>query len=143
MKKLFLIALLFTSYSNAQEGEINGDFQLNLQSYKDDARIGAIAPDEIILNNSFFNLMYSKGNFSTGVRYESYLNALLDYDSEFQGNSIAYRYASYSLDNLDVILELSGKLEIFFENTFISLDRVLGSFVSKILLNFLNSSLNV
>ena len=66
MKKLFLIALLFTSYSYAQQGEINGDFQLNLQSYKDDARIGAIAPDEIILNNSFFNLMYSKGNFSTG-----------------------------------------------------------------------------
>ena len=62
MKKLFLIALLFTSYSYAQEGEIHGDFQLNLQSYKDDARIGAIAPDEIILNNSFFNLMYSKGN---------------------------------------------------------------------------------
>ena len=79
MKKLFLIALLFSSYCYAQEGEIHGDFQLNLQSYKDDARIGAIAPDEIILNNSFFNLMYSKGNFSTGVRYESYLNALLDY----------------------------------------------------------------
>ena len=44
--------------------------------------------------------MYSKGNFSTGVRYESYLNALLDYDNEFQRSNIAYRYAT--LDNLDV-----------------------------------------
>ena len=58
MKKLFLIALLFSSYSYAQEGEIHGDFQLNLQSYKDDARIGAIAPDEIILNNSKTNNYY-------------------------------------------------------------------------------------
>ena len=37
--KAFLTALLFTSYSYAQEGEIHGDFQLNLQSYKDDARV--------------------------------------------------------------------------------------------------------
>ena len=64
MKNFLLLTLLICSNSYSQEGEIHGDFQLNLQSYKDDARIGAIAPDEIILNNSFFNLIYSKGNFS-------------------------------------------------------------------------------
>ena len=143
MKKLFLIALLFSSYSYAQEGEIHGDFQLNLQSYKDDARIGAIAPDEIILNNSFFNLMYSKGNFSTGVRYESYLNALLDYDSEFQGNSIAYRYASYSLDNLDVTVgnyyEQFGSGLVFrtYENKSLGVDNAMDGV--RIKYNILNS----
>lgn len=143
MKKLFLIALLFSSYSYAQEGEIHGDFQLNLQSYKDDARIGAIAPDEIILNNSFFNLMYSKGNFSTGVRYESYLNALLDYDSEFQGNSIAYRYASYSLDNLDVTVgnyyEQFGSGLVFrtYENKGLGVDNAMDGV--RIKYNILNS----
>ena len=143
MKKLFLIALLFTSYSYAQEGEIHGDFQLNLQSYKDDARIGAIAPDEIILNNSFFNLMYSKGNFSTGVRYESYLNALLDYDNEFQGNSIAYRYASYSLDNLDVTVgnyyEQFGSGLVFrtYENKGLGVDNAMDGV--RVKYNLLNS----
>ena len=59
MKKLFLIALLFTSYSYAQEGEIHGDFQLNLQSYKDDARIGAIAPDAVSYTHLTLPTIYS------------------------------------------------------------------------------------
>ena len=36
------------------------------------------------------------------MRYESYLNALADYDPEFKGNGIPYRYATYSIDGLEV-----------------------------------------
>jgi hypothetical protein len=83
-------------------GEIHGDFDLNLQSYQEDELIGATAADEVILNNAYLNLNYIKGNFATGLRYESYLNALADYDPEFKGNGIPYRYATYSIDGLEV-----------------------------------------
>ena len=108
MKKvLFLFTsinfCLFTSFSQEDNrGVINGDFNLNLQSYQEDSKIGAQAQDEIILNNAYLNLNYTKGNFATGLRYESYLNALADFDPEFKGNGIMYRYATYSIDNLEI-----------------------------------------
>ena len=65
-------------------------------------KIGAKAADEIILNNAYLNLNYTKGDFAIGLRYESYLNALADYDPEFKGNGIIYRYARYSIDGLEI-----------------------------------------
>tara|TARA_B100001142_G_C14336875_1_gene656244 strand:+ start:724 stop:2382 length:1659 start_codon:yes stop_codon:yes gene_type:complete len=107
MKKItFLISALSISLLGfSQEnslGEIHGDFNLNLQSYQEDSAIGAQAADEIILNNAYLNLNYTKGNFAAGLRYESYLNALADYDPEFKGNGITYRYATYSIDGLEI-----------------------------------------
>ena len=46
--------------------------------------------------------MYTKGNFTGGLRYESYLNALQDYDSRYQGNGMPYKFARYTSDGLDV-----------------------------------------
>ena len=107
MKKIALfittISMSFLVFSQENNlGEIHGDFNLNLQSYQEDLQIGAKAADEIILNNAYLNLNYTKGNFATGLRYESYLNALADYDPEFKGNGIAYRYATYSIDGLEI-----------------------------------------
>jgi hypothetical protein len=95
------ICLLGFSQEN-NLGEIHGDFNLNLQSYQEDLQIGAQAADEIILNNAYLNLNYTKGNFAAGLRYESYLNALADYDPEFKGNGIPYRYATYSINGLEI-----------------------------------------
>ena len=91
MKKIasfmMVFGVSFLGFSQEiNNGEIHGDFNLNLQSYQEDELIGATAADEIILNNAYLNLNYTKGNFGTGLRYESYLNALADYDSEFKGN---------------------------------------------------------
>ena len=83
---------------------INGDFQLNLQTYNDDESIGAVAPDEILLLNSFSNLFFQKGNFKLGMRYEAYLNSLLDFDSRLNGTGIPYKFASYYVDGLDITL---------------------------------------
>ena len=107
MKKIALfittISMSFLGFSQENNlGEIHGDFNLNLQSYQEDLQIGAKAADEIILNNAYLNLNYTKGNFATGLRYESYLNALADYDPEFKGNGIAYRYATYTIDGLEI-----------------------------------------
>ena len=100
---LMVFGVSFLGFSQeVSTGEIHGDFDLNLQSYQEDELIGATAADEVILNNAYLNLNYIKGNFATGLRYESYLNALADYDSEFKGNGIPYRYATYSIDGLEV-----------------------------------------
>jgi hypothetical protein len=107
MKKIIslFVSIHFCLFAFSQEsniGVINGDFNLNLQSYQEDSKIGAEAQDEIVLNNAYLNLNYTRGNFATGIRYESYLNALADFDPEFKGNGIMYRYATYSIDNLEI-----------------------------------------
>ena len=102
--KVFIFLFTFfvlTSYSQ-NSGQINGDFSLNLQSYVEDEAINAQAADEVVLNNAFLNLLYSNNNLTIGLRYESYLNALLDYDSEFRGNGIPYRFATYTIDGLEI-----------------------------------------
>ena len=85
-----------------QIGMINGEFNLNLKSYQEDKSIGAEKAEEIILNNAYLSLNFTRGNFATGIRYESYLNALEDYDPEFRGNGIPYKYATYSIDGLEI-----------------------------------------
>ena len=106
MKKILLLSFIFISpyllLSQNNLGQINGNFETNLQSYTDDPSIDAIAADEVILNNAYLNILYTKGNFTGGLRYESYLNALQDYDSRYQGNGIPYRFARYTSDGLDV-----------------------------------------
>ena len=107
MKKIIslFVSIHFYFFSFSQEsniGVITGDFNLNLQSYQEDSKIGAEAQDEIVLNNAYLNLNYTRSNFASGIRYESYLNALADFDPEFKGNGIMYRYATYSIDNLEI-----------------------------------------
>lgn len=108
MQKWLTLALLFVLYlnSSAQQagnyGTIQGDFNINVQSYTEDLKINADAVDEFILMNGYSNLRYTKDNFLIGVRYESYLNALQDFDPRFNGNGIPYRFAQYSVDGLDI-----------------------------------------
>ena len=55
--------------------EIRGNFETNLQSYFVDSSIGANEPTpERVLNNAHLNLLITKGSFTSGLRYESYLN---------------------------------------------------------------------
>ena len=102
MKKVALLIITTSILISGFSQNINGDFNLNLQSYKEDLTIGAQAVDEIILNNAYLNINYTNGNFTTGLRYESYLNALADYDPEFKGNGITYRFAKYTIDGLEI-----------------------------------------
>ena len=104
-KILLSLTVLCTSiicFAQDNSGEFHGNFDLKMQSYQQDKLIGAEAADEIILSNSYLNINYTKGKFTTGLRYESYLNALADYDPEFKGNGIPYRYATYSIDGLEI-----------------------------------------
>lgn len=83
-------------------GEIRGNFQIEAQYYQEDSIIGAEEVPEDIRSNAFLNLIYTKGPFSAGIRYESYLNPLLGYPTEYEGNGIMYRFASYTKNKLSV-----------------------------------------
>jgi len=106
-----LIILLF-SISNVKgqstvdeilsNGEVRGNFQFDAQYYQKDTLIGAEDVPEQVLSNGFLNLVYTNGPFSMGVRYESYLNALLGFPEGYQGNGITYRFASFTKDRLSV-----------------------------------------
>lgn len=110
MKKstLFLLSTLTGFASLAQEenskdiGQIHGNVQTDVQYYNEDSLIGAPIVPEKTLMNGFANINYTRGNFAAGIRYESYLNALQGFPLGYKGSGIAYKYATYAMDNLEV-----------------------------------------
>lgn len=90
------------------EGRITGNFQLMGQYYMDDAKNDAQVPNELVGFNSFANVIYTKGNFSTGIRLESYEPKLLGYPASplttYDGTGIGYRYAKYTDDNVTITI---------------------------------------
>lgn len=110
LKKKFLILsfilLSVGGISKAQSflsnGSIQGNFQLDAQYYQKDSTIGAPDVPEKMLMNAFANLIYTNGNFTAGLRYESYRNPLLGFDNRYKGSGIAYRFASYKIDDLEI-----------------------------------------
>ena len=109
MKKLILSIILITSFqliiAQNQEkdyGQIQGNFEINMQSYNTDSIIGAFEVPEKVRANTYANFIYTKGKFTAGVRYEAYLNTLLGYDSRYNGQGIAHRYATYKGDDIEI-----------------------------------------
>src|SRR5215813_107679 len=83
-------------------GALHGNFQVDAQYYKTDSLIGAPDIPEKMLMNGFANFIYESGNFSAGLRYESYLDPLSGFDPRYTGTGIPYRFLRYNSDNLDV-----------------------------------------
>ena len=84
--------------------EIHGNFQVDVQYYIEDSAIGAQVVPEKVLTNGFGNLNFTRNNFNAGIRYESYLNPMLGFDTRYKGSGITYRYATYSVNELEVTL---------------------------------------
>jgi hypothetical protein len=95
-------AQLLNNLSTMDLGNVHGNFQANAQYYIPDSTIGAAEVPEKMLFNGFANIIYTKGKFTAGIRYESYLNALQGYPTGFKGTGIPYRYATYKSDFLEV-----------------------------------------
>lgn len=83
-------------------GEIHGSFQFDGQYYNADSLIGATQAREKTLMNSYTNLIYTKGDFTAGVRYEAYLNPLQGFLPQYEGQGIANRFAQYKNDLVDI-----------------------------------------
>ncbi len=113
IKKITTLAAIILSVGSADlfaqgidkilsAGEVHGNFGLDIQYYQEDSLIGANAVSEDVLMNAFANFIYTNGNFSAGFRYESYLNALQGFPTQYKGNGIGYKFASYTNDNMSV-----------------------------------------
>ncbi|MGC6471170.1 MAG: DUF6029 family protein [Flavobacteriales bacterium] len=105
MKATFYLLLLipFLSFSqDNNQGVIQGDFNFTAQTYYEDSTINASLVDEFMLMNGYANILYSKGNFIAGVRYESYMNTLQGFDTRYNGHGIPYRFAQYNVHGLDI-----------------------------------------
>ena len=101
---IFLILSIPIFHLSAQEkeqGQIHGNFGLTGQTYTEDSLIGAPLVPEKYLMNAYGNLTFTKGNFSAGVRFESYLNAIEGYDNRYDGVGLPYRYISYQHEQLN------------------------------------------
>lgn len=96
------VAQLLNNLSNIDLGDVHGNFQGTAQYYIPDSTIGAAKVPEKMLFNGFANIIYTKGKFTAGIRYESYLNSLQGYPAGFKGTGIPYRYAKYKSDFLEI-----------------------------------------
>lgn len=110
MKNLYSLLFIFSGrlFGFAQENssfslsEVHGNIQTDAYYYNPDSSIGATPVPEKMLMNGFANIIFTKGNFSAGLRYESYLNTLQGFDPRYKGNGVPYRFASYKADELEV-----------------------------------------
>ena len=83
-------------------GKVSGNFQIDMQLSREDSIIGAEKVNEKLLSNAFANINYNAGDFSAGFRFESYLNPILGFDSQYKGAGIPYRWASYKKDYMEI-----------------------------------------
>ncbi|MDI3546324.1 MAG: hypothetical protein PWQ43_1765 [Rikenellaceae bacterium] len=100
---IVLITLISVKISFGQNennwGQINGDFQLDAMYFLNDSSINAYQPKEKFGNNAYLSIFYSNKNISAGLRFESYLPALVGYDPQTKGIGIAHRYIAYQSNN--------------------------------------------
>jgi hypothetical protein len=103
LASLTIISSLSISYSqNNDQGQLHGNFNVDAQVYQEDLDIGAEVPAEKMGLNSYANFLYTRGNFIAGIRYEGYMNAMLGFDSRYDGVGIPYRFITYRNDNLEI-----------------------------------------
>ena len=111
MKRISIVVLgmLFCIAGWSQEpgnteskGQLHGNVQALFQNYNPDEAIGAQVPDAKAAMNTFGNFTYAYGQFTAGVRFESYQNAILGFPNRFKGSGIGSRYVRYNSENLDI-----------------------------------------
>ncbi len=103
--KIVVPVILLSTNIQAQtsnEGQLHGNFQVDMQTYQKDSLIGAPEVPEKTLLNSYANLIYTKGSFTAGIRYEAYMNTLLGYNARYNGNGIPYRFLTYNNEGLEI-----------------------------------------
>lgn len=122
LSKFLLIPCLTLSYLYAQTetpdlGTVHGSFQTDVQYTFPDSIIKAEDRAEKILSNTQLQLLYTRGKFEAGARYEMYQTPLLGFDSRYLGLGVPYRFARYKGELLDITVgnfyDQFGKGSIF------------------------------
>lgn len=101
------VAVFFSFHSTYAQGileggRVSGNFQLDAQVYRADSAIGAFEVEEKMRMNSFANLLYTNGNFSAGMRFESYLNPILGFDERYKGSGVPYWFGSWRNEQFEI-----------------------------------------
>ncbi len=93
-----------TSYAQIPQvlQAVNGNFQIDAAYYQKDTAINADPGKEVFRYNAFGNINYSIGNFTAGLRYESYNPPLIGFLPGYKGSGIPYRFARYKHKDIDV-----------------------------------------
>lgn len=99
---IFLTSTLSLAQGFSGPSRVSGNFQLDAQYYRSDTLIGAPEIDEQMLMNAFTNLLYTKGDFTAGVRFESYLNPISGYDTRLAGTGMPYRFINFKSGDIEV-----------------------------------------
>ena len=81
---------------------LHGDFQWDFAAYRKDEKIGAPDFPEKIGSNAYLNLLYDKGPFSAGMRYEIYAPPLQGFDRRYTGSGLPYRFIRYNAGLIDI-----------------------------------------
>jgi hypothetical protein len=112
VKKVILCALAallgISVYAQEKErnwGELHGNFQFDGQLYLRDSAIdpsGEFYPDERFLGQGYANLVYTRGKFRAGIRYENYQNVMLGFPEGYRGEGITYRFVQYVDKGFDI-----------------------------------------
>lgn len=91
---------------NIGGGVLRGNFVLDAQYYRPDSTIGAEKVDERMRFMGAANLIYTKGKFTAGLRFESYEKALLGIDQGFNDGAgrsgVPYRFVTYADEDLEI-----------------------------------------
>ena len=112
----FTLGILVSGVVKSQAtdpGVVSGNISILFQSYEEDTLIGAVVPPAKSGLNAFSNVNYTQGNFSAGLRYESYLNSVLGFPGRFKGSGIGYRYARWSDKEVGVDVTVGNFYEAF------------------------------
>lgn len=88
--------------ASSEASYIHGDFQSDAQYYVYEPKLLTQKYSEFIGNNSYFNLLYDRGNLSAGLRFENYQPPLLGFDQRLKGTGIPFRFINYKWKELSV-----------------------------------------
>ncbi len=143
MKKIILFGisvLCFAVLANAQGilgGHVTGNIQIDGQFTQKDDKIGAPQVDEKLLSNAFANILYTNNAFTAGMRFESYLDPMLGFDTEYKGFGIPIIFASFKKDKYEFTAGSfydqygSGMVFRAYEDKNLGLDNAIRGFNAK------------
>lgn len=108
-RSLIAVFLLISGASWSQNflegGRVNGNVQLDAQYYSEDNKLG-ITDSTLDYRkfgmNAFGNVNYTNGDFSAGMRFETYLNPMLGFDDRYEGVGVPYWFAKYKVGTLEM-----------------------------------------
>lgn len=85
-----------------QYGSVSGNIELYGQYYLEDSIINAAVPEQDLGLNSSTYIVYKYREFSAGLRYETYLNALEGYPQAYDGSGIGYKFFKWKANDFEL-----------------------------------------